>query len=127
MDQLFGSMFSADRESDDQEERTDELNCIEQVRVEFKCYLSNKFDINSDPLEWWKCYGESRYPLTAGLAKILLAIPATSVPSERLFSTAGNLINAKRGCLSSDNVDTILFLNKNMATFSSTVILYLPV
>ena len=38
-----------------------------------------------------------------------LYITASSVPSEWLFSSAGNLINEKRSCLSSENVDYLSF------------------
>ena len=48
------------------------------------------------------------------LAKKYLAIPGSSVPSERLFSKAGELISEKRSQLKPKNVDTILFLNKNL-------------
>jgi hypothetical protein len=42
----------------------------------------------------------------------VLAVPATSVPSERMFSAAGLLLNKLRFRLSSDMVYGI-FLNKN--------------
>lgn len=48
------------------------------------------------------------------LAKRYLAAPATSVPSERVFSTAGDIVNASRSALSTDNVDKLIFLKKNM-------------
>jgi hypothetical protein len=38
------------------------------------------------------------------------AIPATSAPSERVFSMAGNLISKKRTRISSENVRYVLCL-----------------
>ena len=43
-----------------------------------------------------------------------LAIPATSVPSGRAFSTAGLTITKQRAALESSTADTIIFLNKNL-------------
>ena len=40
------------------------------------------------------------------------AIPATSAPSERVFSMAGNLISKKRTRISSENVRYVLFFKK---------------
>lgn len=45
---------------------------------------------------------------------VIFCVPATSVPSEQLFSKAGELISSKRNRLGRKNVDKILFLNKNM-------------
>ena len=64
-------------------------------------------------LEWWKL-NESRFPNIAKLAKAVLCIPATSAPSKRLFSAAGHIVNKRRTCLKPENVDVILFLNKNL-------------
>jgi hypothetical protein len=47
-----------------------------------------------DPLAWWKTQAET-YPRLTALARNVLAIPATSTPAERVFSTAGNLIGPK--------------------------------
>ena len=47
------------------------------------------------------------------IARRVLAVPSTSMPSERIFSAAGLLINKLRNRLSSDIVDSIIFLNKN--------------
>jgi hypothetical protein len=42
-----------------------------------------------------------------------LAIPATSAPSERVFSVAGNIVNKKRVRLKPDTVDLLIFLRGN--------------
>ena len=68
---------------------------------------------HQDPLQWWACH-EGLFPQLAKLAKKYLGIPATSVPSERLFSVAGELVSSKRANLSDDKIDMILFLNKNV-------------
>ena len=41
----------------------------------------------------------------------------TSVPSERLFSKAGEAIAARRSNIKPKNVDMILFLNKKLLCF----------
>ena len=52
-----------------------------------------------DPLLWWKKY---------------LCIPGTSVPAERVFSKAGELVSMRRNRLKPKNVSMFLFLNKNI-------------
>ena len=47
------------------------------------------------PLFWWRIHQDT-YQLLARLAKCLLCIPATSVPSERVLSTAGDIVNQQR-------------------------------
>ena len=47
------------------------------------------------------------------IARRVLAVPSTSMPSERIFSAAVLLINKLRNRLSSDIVDSIIFFNKN--------------
>ena len=48
------------------------------------------------------------------VAKKLLAIPATSTPSERSFSIAGRVIEERRTNLNPENVDALLFLHSNI-------------
>src|SRR6266542_2979416 len=66
-----------------------------------------------DPLEWWKAHVQI-FPNLSKLARKYLVIPATSVSSERLFSDAGNLINAQRTRLNTNLVGKMLFLKRNM-------------
>ncbi|CAI5682133.1 unnamed protein product [Oreochromis niloticus] len=68
--------------------------------------------LTEDPLSWWKSH-EEVYPFLATLAKRYLCIPGTSVSAERVFSTAGDIVTAKRSTLTSEHVDQLLFLCKN--------------
>lgn len=64
------------------------------------------------PLTWWQTHQDT-YPKLSLLARKYLSIPATSTPSERIFSTAGNIVSAKRNCLDPKNVNKLIFLNFN--------------
>lgn len=61
------------------------------VACELQSYLhSCKLDSEGDPLKRWKEH-EKVYPRLSKVAKKYLCIPATRSPSERAFSTAGNV------------------------------------
>lgn len=49
--------------------------------------------LNGSVLQWWK--EPVDLPLLSKLARSYLSIPATSVPSERVFSTAGDIVSAQ--------------------------------
>jgi hypothetical protein len=65
-----------------------------------------------DVLEWWRLQ-RSTFPRLSQLARAILAVPATSAPSERIFSVAGLAINAKRSCLNPNTADKIIFVHEN--------------
>lgn len=71
-----------------------------------------KVDLDTDPLNWWKIFN-SDFPNLSQLAKKYLCIQGTSVPCERLFSYAGNVITNKRSLLSEDHAEQLIFLAKN--------------
>jgi hypothetical protein len=50
------------------------------------------------------------FPIITLMARDYIAIPATSAPSERVFSVAGNLITKKWTKISSENVQYVLCL-----------------
>ncbi|KAL7644869.1 UNVERIFIED_CONTAM: hypothetical protein RMT77_004686 [Armadillidium vulgare] len=66
-----------------------------------------------DPLPWWE-ENKRLYPNLYEIAIRLLCIPATSVPSERIFSKAGQTLNDRRSRLTSSKISQILFLNSNL-------------
>ncbi|XP_060558884.1 E3 SUMO-protein ligase ZBED1-like [Ruditapes philippinarum] len=91
-----------------------EKSLVDQVKEEIDKYMGiDLLDLNSDPLSWWK-NNKWFFPHLAALAQKRLCVPATSVPSERVFSTAGDILSAQRAALSAENVDMLIFLKKNM-------------
>ncbi|XP_052221657.1 zinc finger BED domain-containing protein 4-like [Dreissena polymorpha] len=78
---------------------------------ELQCYV-NKKSVGMDPQQWWR-ENEERFPKVAVVARRVLSVPATPVPSERLFCSTGLLLSKLRNRLSSCIVDAIVFLNKN--------------
>ncbi|KAK3550638.1 hypothetical protein QTP70_001808 [Hemibagrus guttatus] len=78
-----------------------------RMEVEIDMYKKDtSIPLTSCPLKWWK-ENAQMCPLLSSLAKAYLIIPATSVPSERVFSTAGDTVNAQRSQLSPKHVDML--------------------
>ncbi|KAK3917337.1 Zinc finger BED domain-containing protein 4 [Frankliniella fusca] len=84
-----------------------------KVRAMIEEYDSTKpLPLKSDVLKFW----ESKrliWPELYELAMIVLAIPATQVSVERLFSALRFILRPQRFALSSNNVDDIVFLHAN--------------
>ena len=51
------------------------------------------------------------WPKLASVARAVLAIPATETSSERVFSTAGRILEERRTQLKVDTVDNLMFLH----------------
>ncbi len=68
----------------------------------------------TDPLKWWAREGKSLFPRLYLLATKYLSIPATSVPSERVFSTAGDIISRKRNRIGEEGARMLICLHKNL-------------
>lgn len=88
---------------------------VDPVSKEFEHYASLPAvaDKNCDPLEWWRKQMTS-YPYIARLARRYLCVPATSCPSERVFSTAQNIVSNKRNSLKPAKVNQLCFLAANL-------------
>lgn len=86
---------------------------LSQAIIEIRMYMEDApLDRKEDPLVYWK-NRELLYPRLSKLVKKYLGIVATSVPSERIFSKAGELISSRRSRLKAKNVASLLFLNCN--------------
>ena len=106
MEELFSPLFKPGQ--------SNQPDLKQQLKDEVSAYMAKEcISIDSNPLAWWKD-NESVYPNVAMLAHCYLAVPATSVPSERVFSTAGDIVTANRSALTTDNVDKLIFLKKNL-------------
>ena len=64
---------------------------------------------DQDLLHWWK--RENTYPRLSALAHGVLAVPATSARSERVFSIAGLVLQAKRSNLAPNKVNKVVFVH----------------
>ena len=65
-----------------------------------------------DPLKWWKI-NASRFCKLSNFAKRFLSGPPSSVRSERVFSTAGDVIDEHRARLLPEKAEMLIFLKVN--------------
>lgn len=85
--------------------------------IQIQTYLAEKtIPRTESPFEYWG-KNKERLPSLATTALKFLSAPSTSVDSERLFSTASNILDEKRNRLSGDNVETLIFLKKNLPMY----------
>ena len=102
-------MSVLDRLLGDEEKEEEDLSVLEEVKL----YLQERpIKRREDPLCWWRVNG-SRFPHLEILARKYLAIPATSTPSERVFSVAGIVVDKRRSAFTAEMIDALVFLNKN--------------
>ena len=69
---------------------------------------------NMNVICWWQDR-KSEYPFLFKAVKALLGTPATSVPSERVFSEAGYIARARRSKILPVHLNRYLFIKKNMS------------
>lgn len=82
-----------------------------QAEDEIESYLGQpRAPREANILAWWQ-KNESLYPTLSKMARDFLAIPATSVPSERLLSKAALVIRKHRNRLSDDAARYLLCIN----------------
>ena len=70
-------------------------------------------DNTTDRLMWWSSHSES-FPILSRLARKILAVPAASSKSERVFSVAGNTVTPKRGSMSPVTVEALVTVACNL-------------
>ena len=84
-----------------------------QLKTELEDYKKeDRIDFSASTVKWW-IQKETVYPTLYKIACSYLIAQATSVASERVFSTAGNILAHSRNRLSNDNVDKLVFLKQN--------------
>ncbi|KAI3836592.1 hypothetical protein MKW92_027395, partial [Papaver armeniacum] len=90
------------------------------VRTDLEQYLSadilpikngsgtlNLNDSSFDVLGWWKFHGPI-YPIVALIARDILAIPASSVASESVFSTSGRVVDKFRSSMLPETIEALI-------------------
>jgi hypothetical protein len=88
-------------------------------RSEMDSYLlESGIDINECPLTWWR-ERKSLYPTLFEMARVYLAIPASSAASERVFSAGKLILDHKRRRLTPDRVSRLMFLKKNLSVYDA--------
>ena len=84
-----------------------------KVRMEMEKY--ELFTLQSKGckvLSWWNRH-QNILPLLAKIARRVFAIPASSAKSERVFSSGGNVVTAKRNRLAPKKVEALVKIKEN--------------
>lgn len=93
---------------------TPTLSLQQSLEAEMSSYLvSPMLDSEANPLDWWRKH-HVHFPTLSKVAKKYLCIPATISPSERVFSSGGNIVACLRSCLKPEKVNMLVFLSKNL-------------
>ena len=88
----------------------------DSLQIEMRHYKSLTMSADdkekTNVLQWWKEHN-TLFPSLFKVAQAYLHIPATSVPSERIFSLAGYIVRDRRSKILAANVNKTIFLKRN--------------
>ncbi|XP_046401098.1 E3 SUMO-protein ligase ZBED1-like [Ischnura elegans] len=111
-------LFSIFENSSCQRIQTNKRTLELQGKLQLEAYTNEpRITINDDPFQWWQD-NRFKYELISPLAQKYLGIPATEVASERVFSSAGNVITSRRTRLLPENAETLVFLHQNLKSLA---------
>ena len=106
-------------------ERTSGNNFIDELinadltlsRQEAPITMKDNLGHYNNPFHWWSLNGIRLKHLSV-LASRILSVPATSAPSEQVFSTAGLTIAKDRAQLASQTANALVFLHDVLPTIA---------
>lgn len=108
LEELFG-----EEEQGIQQVAQETHNIGERLDLEIRMYRGlPAISITSDPILWW-WQKRDTLPLLHDVAQKYLCVQASSTPSERAFSTAGDTISVERSRIMPEKADMLIFLHKN--------------
>ena len=110
----FSSPYGTERDSDLLQEHESEKSLSEEAQEYFHFVTdkSSSFWKSTDPIQFWKL-NRDKFPLLFQASLCFLAIPATSIASERLFASVWFTVNTLRSSLSTETVQFLQSINKN--------------
>ena len=91
-------------------------NCGNEAEVVVEMYLKELVLSHSEhvhPLEYWQSK-KAIWPCLSHLACKYLGIPPSSAASERLFSSASDIVSTERNRLLPEKAEMLLFIKKNL-------------
>lgn len=112
-----GGAFAAAMAAITQRRRSNQAETpTDSVDKELKDYLdelvNSSISTSENPFEFW-CRRASKYTELLSISVDVLAIPATSAPTERIFSQASFLLTRKRHNLDDEKLESELFYKVN--------------
>jgi hypothetical protein len=91
------------------------------AKREVENYMDRTMVVDSDvnSLNWWKAH-KHRFPRISILARKWLCVPASSTPSERVFSDCGLALTAKRSRLKGSVLRDQVMIRRNASCLTIT-------
>ena len=116
--ELIGNKFQSNECNTTSATATSDTTLRDIVQSElFRYKAEPSITVDQCPLHWWAA-NQHIYPNLCKIARKYLCVVATSVPSEQLFSTAGNVVSVKRSALLPENVEKLFFLLDNLPSLT---------
>ena len=98
------------------------INDVSPLAKDISEYLSFPEALeDTNPLIWWKA-NEGSLPVLSKLARRLLILPASSAPSERVFSKVNEVVDKKRNRLAPSTTEQLIFLESAIPLLESQVL-----